>query len=996
MLQRGVHHRELLSWYHRQFLIASESRYCLNHPLTSSKRHMQLAYFFIGKYVSVQIPPTSWSLWLKERHESMRHRGVELNRCTRPQPFCFEFADGGLSFFKYQGNGSSLNRRRCVEAVHHLIHGGLFYKAVTELCSFDGICARMQCGELFTMLQHFSILEQKFAEKHQQNECMRLQHFRRWLISSADFILRKPRLHSLISCSLQPSQSIARREMLALFQLHNFKEIGHFNLSSVANMLLCCPRLHFFGGKSLKFRFNRKSVSCVSISERFSAFIILKKTKERRFHCVEVRDNCHSAIVETFSLNDKTYSKISASWNPFGDPPFLAIACVHHDDDQSMLFLWSKTKSFIYERIPGLACLSWCKHDQLKHHLALVVSLSDPSSQTHCHKLNIYDLTSGVSECKLLSATIASSTKFPNGKISPVHQLVQIELLSFGLAKNFIHFVCMGEANDCHAFFECSSHGFQLLQLNCIVVDSSICPRNGGKILQISNDIPKMLAVACSHGTAMYPIVSDKIFDGGMNLIEFDEAVHVALFMMQDPNTLLVLTVSHFPNNPAILHIWCPTEQRDRQLACSVRLHPDFFSNCFSCGSHWYATPTEELEASYVTFWNLAEVLRLQSHSGGDVQQSSLVSGECKSFSPVLLDQGTVTQLCWKSDSSVVASIGVASTPLSFDVVDFWTWSSQPESQHPTISHTSRISFRCLESVKSIHWIPSRPPVQVFAVLLFDEQLQLVIFDVSEISEPKKLMTSIVWDQDIKSSAFSSCHRYLALGGSQSARLLCFPFGMQRSKENSYCDFHFHFKTVIQVDRCDVGKAASFMILMRDVNTRCLEIVRLLEVDSSTWRQSLVFVFDVEKILPSYFSLFCFKCSPDGRLAAFSCSGKGNHPSTVVVLDVFHDTSNLVMNDSVSHCISDLSWSMSSVRPDYILATGSSSILTDESSPCAFKFGIGHSRVQLVSKSKLWDPEQMKLEIGTENVSFSPDCRVVATASTTEVVNFFVVADFLE
>ncbi len=71
------------------------------------------------------------------------------DRLVRQQPMCLA---EGKSIWQCDGDLSVINVRRCREAAVHLMLADLPCEAVAELCDFEGLCARIRCGEGYNVI----------------------------------------------------------------------------------------------------------------------------------------------------------------------------------------------------------------------------------------------------------------------------------------------------------------------------------------------------------------------------------------------------------------------------------------------------------------------------------------------------------------------------------------------------------------------------------------------------------------------------------------------------------------------------------------------------------------------------------------------------------------------------------------------------------------------------------------------------------------------------
>ena len=106
------------------------------------------------------------------------------------------------------------NRRRCAEAAHHMVKGGMFSEAVTELCSIESVCARAKCGntEMFRMVAQLSEVVEA------QNGVDRAYHYWRWLKKDVHRILVSPIPRISLTASGQPTCSVVRQEISQHFK----------------------------------------------------------------------------------------------------------------------------------------------------------------------------------------------------------------------------------------------------------------------------------------------------------------------------------------------------------------------------------------------------------------------------------------------------------------------------------------------------------------------------------------------------------------------------------------------------------------------------------------------------------------------------------------------------------------------------------------------------------------------------------------------------------
>jgi WD40 repeat protein len=208
------HDNELITWYHRQFR-ETALRYVSENPFLN-RMHQILAHFFLGSFAGISKPYNSW---LSERIQRPEFFPGESsgNRLVRRQPI-------SLGIDKSVWLKSSLiNTRRCSEAVHHLIQGGLYLEAISELCTIEGICARAKCGQLFSAFNQLKDLQNKI-QLHKDSSLdkfvsakQRISDYITWLHCSLHVIRTDPESQILATASMQRLNSVVRKEALDLY-----------------------------------------------------------------------------------------------------------------------------------------------------------------------------------------------------------------------------------------------------------------------------------------------------------------------------------------------------------------------------------------------------------------------------------------------------------------------------------------------------------------------------------------------------------------------------------------------------------------------------------------------------------------------------------------------------------------------------------------------------------------------------------------------------------
>ena len=203
------HSHNGLCRYNRQFWEAAEA-YFLKNLETRKERHRQLALFFNGHWAGTEKPYLDE---LKDKVQKTFSGETSGDRRVRPQPFALR---NGVVWEQ----GAELNVRRGVEAIHHMLRGGLLKEAAEELCSLDGVCSCALMGEAFNLIQHYAMWRND-ALSHAANpphgdgayrKYTSVKHFSKWVRRDAHIL----KSQSEIICSLlrQPDVSSPRIMLL--------------------------------------------------------------------------------------------------------------------------------------------------------------------------------------------------------------------------------------------------------------------------------------------------------------------------------------------------------------------------------------------------------------------------------------------------------------------------------------------------------------------------------------------------------------------------------------------------------------------------------------------------------------------------------------------------------------------------------------------------------------------------------------------------------------
>jgi WD40 repeat protein len=198
---------------------------------------------------------------------------VSGDRRVRPQPLCMR---DGCSIFQAKKGADSVNKRRCRELGHHMLAAGMLCEAADELCSFEGICARMMCGEELTLNQQLRTLALRLQEQVRQcdvrawHQLQRVEHYARWLQRDITTIALDPQTQIFVTCSRQPEISLARKELLMYMQLTSSSVLS-------SKHKLSCHRSFLLGLSSQEFdacvselKYHKQHVNCVAYNSNSS------------------------------------------------------------------------------------------------------------------------------------------------------------------------------------------------------------------------------------------------------------------------------------------------------------------------------------------------------------------------------------------------------------------------------------------------------------------------------------------------------------------------------------------------------------------------------------------------------------------------------------------------------------------------------------------------------------------------------------------------------
>jgi WD40 repeat protein len=325
----------MMCWYHRLFWEAADD-YFLRDTKERRFRHALLGEFFSGIWAN-RCKPYNHKLQLAvQKKIACEFSG---DRRVRPQPLCLR---EGKSIFETKGDIGAVNERRCREASYHLLAAGMFSKVADELCNFEGIYARIRCGEVSVLMHQLnelvSLIRAQIRTRDIQaaqalQQLLRVEHYTNWLRKDISVIVIDPDIEIFVSCSRQPERSLARQELQAYLR----------QTSAGVKIPSCCswytrsfvlgPVLPNFGCCISEMRYHTSEVLCVSFNTDCSMLAssssdgwvaiwnpktslvenVLKGVSERRTSGETVKPGDFHGFMQTMKKGIK-----SVSWSPDG------------------------------------------------------------------------------------------------------------------------------------------------------------------------------------------------------------------------------------------------------------------------------------------------------------------------------------------------------------------------------------------------------------------------------------------------------------------------------------------------------------------------------------------------------------------------------------------------------------------------------------------------------------------------------------------------------
>jgi WD40 repeat protein len=332
----------MMQWYHRQFWEAAHE-YCFCDAREFRYRHAQLGEFFSGTWADRSKP---YNCNLKAAVQKKMVGEVSGDRRVRPQPLCLR---EGKNIFMTRGDAGAVNARRSRAAVHHFLAAGKLSEAADELCSFEGICGRVLCGEGSVLMQQLIHLGEcirscirlrNFQAAHQLR---RVEHFTNWLRRDISVIISDPYTEIFASCSRQPEVSLARMELQAYMQLTSAGISASCDDAWHARSFVLGPVLRNFDRCISQMRFHKLGVNCVAFNFDSSLLAsasedgwvalwnpatslvegVLKGVAVQRCHSIAAKPGAFDDLMKMMKMGIK-----SVSWNPDGS----LLATGHLDD----------------------------------------------------------------------------------------------------------------------------------------------------------------------------------------------------------------------------------------------------------------------------------------------------------------------------------------------------------------------------------------------------------------------------------------------------------------------------------------------------------------------------------------------------------------------------------------------------------------------------------------------------------------------------------------
>jgi NACHT domain- and WD repeat-containing protein len=198
---------ELLFWYHQQFSEAVRFHY-LNDASFVKSIHSLLADFFCGVWNGREKP---YNAALIDAVNKKFPGETQGNRLVRQQPICFGDTVG---IWSCGSDLSSLNSRRCSEAVFHLLSAERFDDAAIELCDINSICARIMCGHGSELVHYLQKLRDN-SSLFMSNQLVNVTtDYLFWIKRDISALMLSPTKDILPSCSRLPSSSFVKQAFL--------------------------------------------------------------------------------------------------------------------------------------------------------------------------------------------------------------------------------------------------------------------------------------------------------------------------------------------------------------------------------------------------------------------------------------------------------------------------------------------------------------------------------------------------------------------------------------------------------------------------------------------------------------------------------------------------------------------------------------------------------------------------------------------------------------
>jgi WD40 repeat protein len=406
------------------------------------------------------------------------------------------------------------NRRRCLEAAHHMLRADMSIEAMTEMCDVEAVCARARTG-----LGYFFLAQMVRFENSYQHP--RVEHYNRWLSRSMFKIIADPTIYLLMTCSEQPLISTARRDMMVM--IHGGTAYCDFSRDAWVRCVQVGGKQDF-GALINKLEGHHHKVSGVCWSADGSMLLSCSWDKSICIwnpHAGTLIGVCegHGAAVTSVSWNPDSLEFASASWDNT-----VAIWDVHSgqvvrvfDEHQDFVCVvaWSPNKQYIASGSYDKTVRLWSPNDcnslhVLEGHDNWVTSLAwSPdsfflASGSYDHKIMLWTIMYGTwkQTYSVHAGAVLTLSWSPDGKYiasGSVDKTVVVWNVEKAVAESTVHDLpnavnsvswhndsnrlAIGSADRLVRVYNFSSRSVEGVQEGHSDVVSSVCWSNNGSTL---------------------------------------------------------------------------------------------------------------------------------------------------------------------------------------------------------------------------------------------------------------------------------------------------------------------------------------------------------------------------------------------------------------------------------------------------------------------------------------------------------------------------------